>query len=107
MGDGMIRRILIASILIGLFAPAHAVLDDLSGTTSFPATAKQDSMTTPDGRGVTICGFANADAPDDHVQYPGPTQIVNVDLLPGEMITMLTFEPPGVSILMGREEDLL
>lgn len=73
----MIRRILIASILVGLFAPAYARIDGLTGT-SFQFTAKQDFITTPDGGSITIWGYANAaDGPDARAQYPGPTLIVN------------------------------
>jgi FtsP/CotA-like multicopper oxidase with cupredoxin domain len=72
----MIRRILIASILVGLVAPAYAAIDGLSGT-SFHFTVKQDFIITPDGGSVTIWGYANANVADARAQYPGPTLIVN------------------------------
>jgi len=70
----MIRRILIASLLVGLFVPAYAGIEGLSGT-SFHFTAKQDYIVTPDGGSITIWGYANGSAA--RAQYPGPTLIVN------------------------------
>jgi FtsP/CotA-like multicopper oxidase with cupredoxin domain len=72
----MIRKILIASMLVASFAPAHAVIDGVHGTT-FDFTAKQDFIVTPDGGSITIWGYANGTDPGTRAQYPGPTLIVN------------------------------
>jgi len=72
----MIRRILIASILVGLFAPAYAGIDGLTGT-NFSFRAKQDFITTPDGGSITIWGYADGSDASNRAQYPGPTLIVN------------------------------
>jgi manganese oxidase len=72
----MIRKILIASMLVAGLAPAHAGIDGLTGT-SFDFTAKQDYIITPDGGSITIWGYANGTAPATRAQYPGPTLIVN------------------------------
>jgi len=89
----MIRRILIASILVGLFVPAYAGIDGLTGTT-FHFTAKQDFITTPDGGSITIWGYANANVVGSRAQYPGPTLIVNE----GDTVTITLDSEPTFAV---------
>jgi hypothetical protein len=56
-----------------------AAIDGLSGTT-FNLVARAGHISTPDGNSIMVWGYANADADNTLVQYPGPTLIVNEDV---------------------------
>jgi FtsP/CotA-like multicopper oxidase with cupredoxin domain len=54
----------------------QAAIDGLSGTT-FNLVARTGHISTADGNSILVWGYANADAGNTLVQYPGPTLIVD------------------------------
>lgn len=77
----------VALLLMCLATTAGAVIDGVSGTT-FNLTARQGTVSSPDGASIPIWGYA---VNGGNVQYPGPTLIVNQ----GDLVTInLTNELP-------------
>ena len=85
-----LNSVLLLSILL-LFAGAgiaQAMIDGLTGVTTFNFTAKADHISTGEGNTVLFWGYADDDGHQGQLsgqaQYPGPTIIINA----GDEITI-------------------
>lgn len=85
-----LNSVLLLSVLL-LFAGAgiaQAMIDGLTGVTTFNFTAKADHISTGEGNTVLFWGYADDDGHQGHLggqpQYPGPTIIINA----GDEITI-------------------
>lgn len=69
------NMMLAATIMLAIASPAQAAIDGVAGP-NFALTAKAGHISTPEGGAVYTWGFSNGSS---HMQYPGPTLIVNQD----------------------------
>jgi manganese oxidase len=103
-------RVGLAALLVGLGAPAHALINGWMGedpsaangnARTFSLTAKHHFVSTADGNSHYAWGYAHTGLP---MQYPGPTLIVNQ----GDTVKVVLNNtlPVPVSIIFPGQQDV-
>ena len=70
---GLLIGLMTVLLLWGWCVQVQAVVNGITGTTTFNLVAKQDYISTPDPDSILMWGYANG---ANRMQYPGPTLIV-------------------------------